>query len=208
MNTLTKTFVFISAAITLIAISIFGTLGIQSWQKDHAIAIAAQTQAATPLAPVQLAQVIAVTPHFETIQRTIQHCHPIRQVIQSEEPSNPPVAGTVLGGLAGGLLGSQLGRGHGRDLAIAGGAVAGALTGGSIERNNAAPQTQIVESLRCRNQNVASQIQKGYEVTYLYNGQQGVVKMDTAPILNSLIPPPVTTMMVQATVAASTTVQK
>jgi len=189
MNTTGKTLAFVGGGIGIIAITIFGTLGIQSWQKDHAIAMAV----ATPPAQ-QLAQVIAVTPHMEDVQKTSRHCYPVQHVRYVQRANNSNFAGTALGGVAGGLLGSQIGKGHGRDAAIAGGAVLGALAGGNVQKNMNQPQPEVSESLHCSNQTSTAQVQKGYDVTYLYNNQQGIVRMDSAPVLNSLITPPVTTV--------------
>ena len=79
------------------------------------------------------AHLIAVrTPHH---YRTCGDCgtvvdiRPVRMAAESGSG-----AGAVLGAIAGGVLGHQVGGGRGRDIATAGGAIAGGFAGNSVEK--------------------------------------------------------------------------
>jgi outer membrane lipoprotein SlyB len=57
------------------------------------------------------------------------------EVIRTQEPGSPGVAGAVIGGIAGAVIGHQVGRGTGKDLATIAGGVGGAVAGNAIQKN-------------------------------------------------------------------------
>jgi uncharacterized protein YcfJ len=159
----------------VVALTVGATLGIQALHKP--------AEATQPMA-----QVVAVNPNFIEIKKTTRSCHNVQTVTYSQRSTEAPVAGAVVGGVAGGLAGSLV-KGKNQDLAIGAGAVLGAVTGATVQHNydqQLQPQTQ--ESQRCAPHTVVSQVQKGFQVAYTYNGQQNVVVMDNAPPVNSTVP--------------------
>jgi uncharacterized protein YcfJ len=146
--------------------------------------------AATPVSPTAVAidptvaQIIAVKPHYVTVSVPHQRCHPVERVIyvQQPRPHTPIGAGAVVGGVAGGLLGSTIGHGDGKVIASAAGAAIGALSGNAIQNNmHHAPQAETVYGRVCSSYTTSEKKQKGYEVTYMYNGQQGMVVLHHQP---------------------------
>jgi uncharacterized protein YcfJ len=83
-----------------------------------------------------------------------------------------------VGGLVGGILGHQIGGGSGKDLATAGGAVAGAVIGSNVaNQNGGGVATRDVR--RC--ENVTNAAPDYYDVTYVYRGVEHHVQMSAPP---------------------------
>ncbi|MFT3741297.1 MAG: glycine zipper domain-containing protein [Gammaproteobacteria bacterium] len=143
-----------------------------------------------PVQTVPVAQVIAVVPHYVTTSKPVRKCYPSEAVVYQQPQSTAPHAGAVIGGIAGGLAGSAV-HGNGREVAIGAGAAIGALSGNAIQNNMNQPQAQVVRTMRCTTHTVTNKVQKGYEVTYMYNGQQGMVIMNNPPTSN-VLPLPIT----------------
>jgi uncharacterized protein YcfJ len=97
-----------------------------------------------------------------------------QQVTQAPQPN---VGGAVVGGLIGGILGHQIGGGSGKDLATAGGAVAGAVIGSNQGRGGPTVGSQDVQ--RC--QNVQNTTPEFWDVTYNYRGIEHHVQMSAPP---------------------------
>ena len=98
------------------------------------------------------------------------------QVAQAQSSVNVPAA--IAGAVIGGILGHQVGGGRGKDLATAGGAVAGAAIGANVDGGGQQAQTQDVQ--RCAS--VPSQARPDYwDVTYNFRGQDHRMQMTTAP---------------------------
>lgn len=148
----------------------------------------APAPAATPVAPT--AQVISVKPHYVSVSIPKESCHETQHVVYVEQQSQAPGAGAVIGGVTGGLLGSTVGGGNGRIVTSAAGAVIGAFTGNSMQNSMNTPEAHTIYGTRCKTYYSQSSKQKGYEVTYIYNGTQGVVIMDNAPMIGSALPIP------------------
>jgi len=119
--------------------------------------------------------------------------------------------GTVLGAIVGGVAGHQVGSGRGNDVATGVGAVVGGLIGNQVDRNNAAPPSQVTEVERvpverdvhrCRTVQEVREIANGYDVRYEYRGRQFTtrlpydpgrmipVRVDVAPVVDAPPPPP------------------
>jgi uncharacterized protein YcfJ len=87
------------------------------------------------------------------------------------------VGGAVVGAIIGGVLGHQVGSGRGRDVATAGGAVAGAAIGA-----NAAGRSNVYGQDVQRCASVANQGPPDYwDVTYTFKGVQHRVQMSAPP---------------------------
>lgn len=171
----------IVSALAVILVSVLATLGIQKLNNKSDIP--------TPVPPQPLmAQVIAVNPNYVNVSKPVKNCKPSRQVTYVAPPQQGKgmegAAGAVIGGVAGGLLGSTV-KGNNRSLAIGVGAAAGALTGKAVGENmqqtQAQPQPQVQEKMHCSTHYVNTPVQKGYQVTYVLNGQQGMIIMDQPP---------------------------
>ncbi|TAK74015.1 MAG: glycine zipper 2TM domain-containing protein [Gammaproteobacteria bacterium] len=144
-----------------------------------------------PVVPVTpTAQVINVKPHYTSTSIPKRQCHEAEHVVYVSQETHSPGAGAVIGGVAGGLLGSQVGGGTGRIVTSAAGAAIGALTGNSMQNSMNAPQPHAVHSVACSTHYVKTSVQNGYEVTYTYDGKQGVVIMNNPPMVGSVLPLP------------------
>lgn len=139
-------------------------------------------------APVveEMAQIVSIKPHMITTRVPYTSCYKKRRVIEIRHHHNnePPIAGTIIGGAAGGVIGHQFGGGRGQDVATVVGAIGGALAGASIQQdmNRPQPEYRVVYDTVCETKHKTTQKQKGYEVTYLYKGVQGVRILSTQPI--------------------------
>jgi uncharacterized protein YcfJ len=88
-----------------------------------------------------------------------------QQVVEDRGGANVP--GLIIGGILGGVLGHQIGGGRGRDVATAGGAVAGAAIGANTGRGGQAVYDRDVQ--RC--ETVSSGARPEYwDVTYNFRG--------------------------------------
>ncbi|OYY95782.1 MAG: hypothetical protein B7Y41_00345 [Hydrogenophilales bacterium 28-61-23] len=100
------------------------------------------------------------------------------QVVQEKRRSNAP--GTIVGALIGGILGHQIGGGSGKDLATAGGAVAGALMGANISRDRNGQEVITQDVQHCENTTRYAQPEY-WDVTYMFRGQEHRVQMTANP---------------------------
>ncbi|MDO8319339.1 glycine zipper 2TM domain-containing protein, partial [Rhodoferax sp.] len=97
------------------------------------------------------------------------------QVAQTQGTANIP--GAIAGALIGGILGHQVGGGSGKDIATAGGVIAGAAIGANIGRTQQAA-TQDVQ--RC--ESIPNRAQAQYwDVSYTFRGQEHRTQMNTPP---------------------------
>lgn len=125
-----------------------------------------------------LARVISVTPQTERVNTPEQSCS-TEYVRQSYTAPSSPVA-AIIGGIAGGLLGSQIGRGNGRVAGAAVGAGVGAVVGDRIGNNQATTYAdRPVE--RCVSIDHWQTVNRGYLVTYRYNGRDYTTVTDRDP---------------------------
>jgi uncharacterized protein YcfJ len=102
------------------------------------------------------------------------------QVSSSQTQDQANVPGAIVGSILGGILGHQVGGGRGKDLATAGGAIAGLLVGSKVgqDGNNQEAYTQNVQ--RCAN--TPSQSRPAYwDVTYEFRNQEYRMQMTNPP---------------------------
>lgn len=104
-----------------------------------------------------------------------QRCWTEREKVQS---NNNQVPAALAGALIGGILGHQVGGGAGKNLATAGGVVAGAAVGANLARNNSDTSTRDVQ--RCDSNPVEAKAAY-WDVTYNFRGQEHHVQMATQP---------------------------
>jgi uncharacterized protein YcfJ len=105
-----------------------------------------------------------------------QRCWVERQPIVERGRSEPNVGGALLGGLIGGILGHQVGGGTGKDLATAGGAIAGVAIGANAGRGTTTRERDVQ---RC--ETAASSTPAYWDVAYTYRGIQHHVQMSAPP---------------------------
>jgi uncharacterized protein YcfJ len=106
-----------------------------------------------------------------------QRCWVERQQVSEQRRSDPNVGGAILGGIIGGILGHQVGGGTGKDIATAGGAVAGVAIGANVGRGRNTTTERDVQ--RC--ETVASGPPEYWDVGYTYRGRQHHVQMSSPP---------------------------
>jgi uncharacterized protein YcfJ len=90
----------------------------------------------------------------------------------------PNVGGAIAGALIGGILGHQVGGGSGRDLATAGGVIAGAAVGANINRDRGEPGQNVQ---RCAQVDGRHQAPAYWDVDYNFRGVNHRVQMSTPP---------------------------
>ena len=135
------------------------------------------------------ARVINVRPLVEQVRYTV----PVQQCWTESRYRDRPVAlrgdstGTaIIGGAVGAIIGHQIGRGESRPAATFGGAVVGAVLGHELARNSEGrsyrePRVQEVERCRTHHEERFDERVRGYQVTYVYNGQRGVTELPYDP---------------------------
>jgi uncharacterized protein YcfJ len=142
-----------------------------SWYNDVYVPYYRRTYAVAPPPPVYAAP---AAPRFYTVPVASVHavvgppeqrCWVERQQVVQRNDVNVP--GAIAGAVIGGLLGHQVGGGHGRDIATAGGVVAGAAIGANVGTGGDQVVTRDVQ--RCRT--VRNDARPAYwDVTYRFRG--------------------------------------
>jgi uncharacterized protein YcfJ len=103
-----------------------------------------------------------------------------------DDHGSNPAGSALMGALVGGAIGHQFGSGSGNDAAT----IAGALIGASVAHSNAvrnsAPRTVVdrhEKRTRCADRYDEREEERvtGYRVTYYYDGQRYVTRMDRDP---------------------------
>ncbi len=148
--------------------------------------VVASAPAAVPVP--ETAEVVSVKPHYVTESYPERQCRRVQHTVYASQQSAVSGAGAVIGGVAGGLLGSTVGGGTGRIVASAAGAVVGAMTGSSMQDNMNQPQPYAAYSTHCTTHTVSNVVQKGYEVSYRYHGNEGMVILNNPPSIGSALP--------------------
>ena len=102
-------------------------------------------------------------------------CWVERQQVSQGAGTNVP--GAIAGAFLGGILGHQIGGGTGRDLATAGGVVAGAAVGSNMGRDNRA-ETQDVQRCASVRGNARPEF---WDVTYEFRGTEHHIQTMAPP---------------------------
>jgi uncharacterized protein YcfJ len=108
-----------------------------------------------------------------------QRCWIDREQVAEPRRAEPNLGGAVVGGIVGGILGHQVGGGSGKDLATAGGVIAGAAIGANVNRGSGGVTYVDRDVQRC--QTVSSTKPEYWDVTYHYRGAEHRVQMTSAP---------------------------
>lgn len=137
-----------------------------------------------------VAQVTDVKPHYISATMPQRECRKVPHVVYTQQEGTTG-AGAVIGGVTGGLLGSQVGGGDGRIVTSAAGAAIGAITGNSVESSMNTSKAHTVYTTVCTTRQVKTKIQKGYDVTYSFNGHEGVIIMNDPVVIGSALPLPI-----------------
>jgi uncharacterized protein YcfJ len=146
------------------------------------VAVAAYAGTRADMNPWQdYAEVVSVTPAFDNQQTARQECNDEAVTQQVPIKDEKRIAGSAIGAVFGGVLGNQVGGGDGKKVATAAGAVAGGYAGSKVQKNMQEGNTETVVEQRCRTVYDNQKIPAGFDVTYLLDGTQGVVRMDRDP---------------------------
>ena len=129
----------------------------------------------------KFAEVVSVKEVTQTIVTPREHCEDVQVQHQAPVKDERRIAGTVVGGLAGGLLGSAVGGGKGKTLATVAGAAAGGYAGNQVQKNMQQKDVVTTSEHRCKTLNEKSQKVVGYNVTYRFEGKDGIVQMPFRP---------------------------
>ena len=129
----------------------------------------------------KFAEVVAVKEVTETVVTPREHCEDVQVHHQAPVKDERRIAGTVVGGLAGGLLGSAIGGGRGKTLATIAGAAAGGYAGNQVQKNMQQKDIVTTSEHRCKTLNEKSQKVVGYNVTYRFEGKDGIVRTSFKP---------------------------
>lgn len=127
------------------------------------------------------AEVVSVTPVTRTVRTPRQECRDEAVTRQVEVKDENRLVGTGIGAVVGGLLGNQIGDGDGRKLATVAGAAAGGYAGNRIQKNIQEGNTETVVEQRCGTVYDTHEVEDGYEVVYLLEGEQHTIRMDRDP---------------------------
>lgn len=191
-----KTVLTILGALGLVILGAWGMWTFNKISTPAATSAVAATPASTAPVPTtkseappanNMAQVVSVKPHYVEKSVAYRSCHAVAHT-EVTAPPPPTGAGAIIGGLAGGVAASNIGHGDGKTAATIGGALLGAVAGNAVEGSIQQPQTQTVFAPECVTKYTKKSVHSGFEVTYTYNGQQGVTVMDKAPIVGTTIP--------------------
>lgn len=116
------------------------------------------------------ATVISAVPQTERVNTPSQQCH--TEIIRENSSYNSASpAGAIIGGVAGGLLGSTIGKGGGKVAGAAIGAGVGAVVGDRISSSNQTVAVVERPVERCVTVDNWQTVNRGYFVTYRYNGR-------------------------------------
>jgi len=102
----------------------------------------------------------------------------VEQEQVAPQNSSANIPGAIVGAVIGGVLGHQVGGGHGKDLATAGGAVAGGFLGANIGRSETPAETRDIQ--RCAETPAATRPDY-WDVSYNFRGQEHRIQMTTRP---------------------------
>ncbi len=124
------------------------------------------------------APVLSVTPQVERVNTPHQECR--TEYVRESYSNNSSPAGAIIGGIAGGLLGSTIGKGDGKIAGAAVGAGVGAIVGDRVGNNQ--PNALIDRPIdRCVTVDNWQNVNRGYLVTYRYNGRDFTTVTDEMP---------------------------
>lgn len=127
------------------------------------------------------AEVTAVKAVMTTVDTPRQEC--VDEVVTLTRETKDPhqIVGTVAGAVIGGVIGNQIGSGKGQDAATVGGAVAGGYAGNQVQEVVQDRNTYQQTRQNCVTVNDSREVQTGYQVTYLINGDERTIQLAYDP---------------------------
>jgi len=127
------------------------------------------------------ADILEVKPVHESVSSPEESCADEQVTKKAPVKDEKRVAGTVIGGVVGGLLGNQVGGGTGKTLATIAGAAGGAYAGNQIQKGMQERDTTTTTERRCKTVTKTHQKLLGYDVRYLLDGKEAIVRTPTRP---------------------------
>lgn len=129
------------------------------------------------------ARVINSTPVYESANVREECWNPRARVYEERRGASHDSrnAGTAIGAIAGGVLGHQVGSGHGNDAATVGGAILGGIIGNQIGRQHDNNEQTDLDLSRCRRIGGNTGNILGYDVRYVYRGQEYNTRLASDP---------------------------
>lgn len=127
------------------------------------------------------AKVLEVTEATQQKRIPREVCEDVAVTRQQPVKDEHQVVGTVAGAVLGAVIGKQLGGGSGKKVATAAGAVAGGYAGNKTQEQMQANNTYTTSERRCRTVTDTQSEVIGYDVRYLLNDNEGLVRMDHRP---------------------------
>ena len=129
----------------------------------------------------KFAEVVGVVEITETTETPREVCEDVQ--VRQQAPVKDPnrITGTVIGGVAGGVLGNQIGKGTGKTLATVGGAAGGAYVGNQVQKSMQKSDVATTTKRSCKTVYDKTQKVVGYDVTYRFEGKEGVVRTTFKP---------------------------
>jgi uncharacterized protein YcfJ len=129
----------------------------------------------------KFADVVGVVEVTETTETPREICEDVQ--VRQQAPVKDPhrITGTVIGGVAGGVLGGQIGKGTGKTLATVGGAAGGAYVGNQVQKGMQKSDVVTTTKRNCKTVYDKTQKVVGYDVTYRFEGKEGVVRTTFKP---------------------------
>lgn len=130
-----------------------------------------------------VANVVSVSPVYQTVNRPSQNCWTeYQQTTQAAPAPQHSIVGAIVGGVAGGLIGSRFGEGSGKVASAAAGAGVGAIAGDRVgAQSSGGTVTTTTPVQRCQQVDHYEQVASGYDVVYEYNGQRFSTRLPYNP---------------------------
>jgi len=180
-----KNLVFGSLIVVLTASTVF--LGTKSYFKDEKPQTPVEVQP-TPQQKSDLAQILSVVPSYTSKQVPYQSCaNQVETNIAKKDKDGTTggIIGGITGGVAGAVAGNQVNQGGaGTIIGAAVGVIGGAIAGNKIEKGYTKDQYEPSSgkvTVSCSTKYKTVSKIAGYNVTYLYDGQQNTVLLPKKP---------------------------
>lgn len=127
------------------------------------------------------AEVVKTEAVTKQVQVPHEECHDETVVYQRPVQDQNRIAGKAIGAVIGGVLGHQVGGGKGKKAATVVGAVAGGYAGDKVQDNMQKGDTYTAVEQRCNTVYETRTNTIGYDVTYLLDDKEAVVRMSFDP---------------------------
>ncbi len=180
-----KNVIFGAIILALTVSTVF--FGTKAYYKDERPPAPVEVQP-TPKEKSEMAQILSVVPSYTSKQVPYQSCsNQIETNITKKEKDGTTggIIGGITGGVAGAVAGNQVNQsGAGTIIGATVGVIGGAITGNKIEKGYAKDQYEPSSgkvTVSCTTKYKTVSKIAGYNVTYLYDGQQNTVLLSRKP---------------------------